>query len=98
MGLQTSQVMLLSRSAGETGHRLQRSQQTPLGCCNLPIPRKLGVQSTSRLAPEFLPTQLCGMLLDQEYAADRGRNAAEKIFDGRLRAWRRIRSSGTDPL
>ena len=25
---------------------------------------------------EFLPTQRCGMLLDQEYATDRGRNAS----------------------
>jgi len=49
MGLQTSQVMLLSRSAGETGHWLQRSQQIPLGCFKLPILRKSGMQSTSRL-------------------------------------------------
>jgi len=48
-------------------------------------------------APEFLPTQRCGMLLGQEYAADRGRNASEKIFDGRLRGWRRMPERCPDP-
>jgi hypothetical protein len=49
-------------------------------------------------APEFLPTQRCGMLLDQEYVADRRRNASEKIFDGRLRGWRRVGVLAPDPL
>jgi len=99
MGLQTSQVMLLSRSAGETGHWLQRSQQIPLGYFKLPILRKSGMQSTSRLDRHDdragIPTNTT--LWDVVRSGIRGRSRTERFGEDIWRTASRL-ATGTGVL